>query len=252
MRAWFECLLEESDQQSDQILNWFMVVCFLLRILIRMINEMPELGRWNESFYLLTSCLLHPFWTWILNHGDSLQHIDQWFPAILRLRFLIVQHTCINRYSQQLFTCKGVSLTCSAQADQPSLSLAMVVQCLSKRVIGSNKLRKSQSACKFRGFTGVLQNSCLPTSASPWFATTREMIALLLFKGATESKELAVPKGSCENRMFGELAASRSLILRCFLGNKMRKLRNFQKRNLNNQLLAAWGCQLHTMDCDLC
>ena len=114
--------------------------------------------------------------------------------------------------SASKFTCKGVSLTCSAQADQASVSLAMAVKCLSKRVIGSNKLRNTigmqisqvhRCPCK----------SCLPTYQllPAWFAaTTREMIALSLFKGVTKSKEIAVPKGSCENRMSGELTANRS------------------------------------------
>lgn len=139
--------------------------------------------------------------------------------------------------SASKFTCKGVSLTCSAQADQASVSLAMAVKCLSKRVIGSNKLRNTigmqisqvhRCPCK----------SCLPTYQllPAWFAaTTREMIALSLFKGATKSKDFAVPKGSCENRMSGELAAkfapaesNISVFCDAFWETKF-KLRNFQK-----------------------
>jgi hypothetical protein len=134
------------------------------------------------------------------------------------------------------------------RASRPSQSfVGMAVKCLSKRVIGSNKLRNTigmqisqvhRCPCK----------SCLPTYQllPAWFAaTTQEMIALSLFKGATKSKELAVPKGSCENRMSGELAAkfasaesNISMFCDAFLGNKIQAAK-FPKRNWDNQLLAA-------------
>jgi hypothetical protein len=79
------------------------------------------------------------------------------------------------------------------------------------------------------------------------------MIALSLFKGATKNKELAVPKGSCENRVrrtcgepFAIAESNISMFCDAFLGNKNTQAAKFPKRNWDNQLLAAWGCQLHT------
>jgi hypothetical protein len=60
------------------------------------------------------------------------------------------------------------------------------------------------------------------------------MIVLSLSKEATKSKELAVPKGSCENKMSGELAANPFALaesnISMFCDAKLRKLRKSKKK----------------------
>src|SRR5271156_2651071 len=53
-----------------------------------------------------------------------------------------------------------------------------------------------------------LQNSCLRVLLPALSATTREDCIIAVQR--SKSKGIAVPKGSCENRMSGELTANRS------------------------------------------
>jgi hypothetical protein len=72
-----------------------------------------------------------------------------------------------------------------------------------------------------RGFSEVLPQCIMSVSLNVYAGNKKQGLSsrcdtlprlLSLFKGATKKQELAVPKGSCENRMSGELVANRSLL----------------------------------------
>src|SRR5271156_2651070 len=119
----------------------------------------------------------------------------------------------------------------------------MAVQCLSKRVIGSNKLRKSQSACKFRGFTcpcKTLAYECF----CPRFRLPHGKTALSLFKGAKAKglqSQKAAAKIECPENLRRTVRPCRiehQHVLRCLLGN------NAQAANSKKKLGQPTACSL--------